>query len=203
MKLLYAAPSPYSRKVRVMARELGLASLIEEVPVVTTPVAPAAVVSAANPLSKIPTLLLPDGSALFDSRVICEYLEHLAQEAGHAQAPKQGLARFAILRRQALADGLLDAALLHRYETVLRPKELHWPAWLEAQLGKVHEALARLASDVPIIGPVLTVDAAAVASALGWLEFRMPELEWRKNQPPLGEFYDEVSGRASMDSTQP
>lgn len=203
MKLLYAAPSPYSRKVRVLARELGLADRIEEVHVVTTPVAPAAVVSAANPLSKIPTLLLDDGSALYDSRVICEYLEYLAWNTGNAAAPKQGIARFAVLRRQALADGLLDAALLHRYETVLRPKELHWSGWLEAQLGKVHEALASLASDLPAIESVLAVDAAAVASALGWLEFRMPELAWKHSHPTLSEFYEEVRGRPAMRATLP
>lgn len=202
MKLLYAAPSPYSRKVRVLARELGLADRIEEVSVVTTPVAPAAEVSAANPLSKFPTLLLDDGSALYDSRVICEYLEYLAWDSGTVSAPKQGPARFAMLRRQALADGLLDAALLHRYETVLRPKELHWSAWLEAQLGKVHEALASLATDAPSIEPVLTVDAAAVASALGWLEFRMPELTWKEELPALNEFYKEMSVRKSMQQTQ-
>lgn len=203
MKLLYAAPSPYSRKVRILARELGLADRIQEVVVVTTPVAPAAVVSAANPLSKIPTLLLDDGSTLYDSRVICEYLEYLAWDAGNAAAPKQGSARFAALRRQALADGLLDAALLHRYETVLRPKELHWSGWLGAQLGKVHEALESLASDLPAVETVLTVDAAAVASALGWLEFRMPELAWKHRHPTLSEFYEEVLGRPAMRATLP
>lgn len=203
MKLLYAAPSPYSRKVRILSRELGLADRIEEVQVVTTPVAPAAVVSAANPLSKIPILLLDDGSALYDSRVICEYLEHLAWDSGTVSAPKQGLARFAVLRRQALADGLLDAALLHRYETVLRPKELHWSGWLEAQLGKVQEALASLASDLPAIEPALTVDAAAVASVLGWLEFRMPEFTWQEDHPALNKFYKAVLGRASLHQTQP
>lgn len=203
MKLLYAAPSPYSRKVRVPARELGLADRIEEVAVVTTPVAPAVEVSAANPLSKIPTLLLDDGSALYDSRVICDYLEHLAVEVGHFPVINQGRTRFAVLRRQALADGLLDAALLHRYETALRPKQLHWADWLQAQLRKVHAALATLAADPPPIVTVLAVDAAAVASTLAWLKFRMPELTWQSNHPELANFYERASVRPSMQHTQP
>lgn len=203
MKLLYAAPSPYSRKVRVMARELGLAGQMEETAVITTPVAPAAEVTAANPLSKIPALVLDDGSALYDSRVICEYFEHLACESGSVLAGRRRQTSFDVLRRQVLADGLLDAALLHRYETALRPKDLHWSIWLEAQLAKVHRALTSLASDPPSIEPVITVDAAAVASALGWLEFRMPELRWRDTHPGLAAFYGEMSERSSMQQTRP
>jgi glutathione S-transferase len=193
MKLYYAPPSPFARKVRVLARELGLQDRVQEVVVNTTPVAPAPEVTTANPLSKIPTLVLADGTSLYDSRVIAEYLLTLAGKGGGTD--------WSVLRRQALADGVLDAGLAHRYETVLRPKELHWPEWLAAQMGKVRSGIAALASDLPEPAPRL--DAIATACTLGWLEFRMPEFAWRDDHPELAHFQHEMSQRASMVDTHP
>ena len=201
MKLYYAAPSPFARKVRVLIRELGIADSIEEVTVHTTPTARDAGLTLVNPLSKIPTLITVDGEALFDSRVILDYLTALAPASGTPSfdAPPQ----WKSLRRHALADGILDAGLLQRYELVLRPADLRWPAWLEAQHGKILQGLSALASDPPVESETIGLDAIAAACALGWLEFRMPELEWKSEHPSLSTFFLAMSKRRSMLETKP
>ena len=130
---LYGSPlSPFVRKIRVQALESGLDLPFESV--APTPLAPTEAVSSRNPLGKVPLLELDDGSCLYDSRVIAEYLASLAPEAGHLPP---GPARWEVLRRQALADGMLDAGVVVRYETAFRPAELHWQPWLQAQAAKV------------------------------------------------------------------
>ena len=201
MKLYYAPPSPYARKVRVLARELGLQSRIEEIAVQTTPVAPAAEVTAVNPLSKIPTLVTDSGETLFDSRVISEYLLSLSSLTQWSQPT--GNERWACLRRQALADGILDAALLHRYEMVLRPKELHWPVWLDAQKTKIERGLAQLNEEIVACNDFIALDAIAAGCALSWLEFRMPDIPWRTENRNLANFAREFEQRQSMKDTLP
>ena len=202
MKLFFSPPSPYARKVRVLVRELGLLPRVQEVEVQTTPVAPAPELTAVNPLSRIPTLVMDNGDPLFDSRVISQYLASLAPDS-FAFRNDQGPQRWASLRRQALADGMLDAALARRYEMALRPKELHWAPWLDNQLGKVTRGLAMMAADVPAAWPELGLDAIAYASALGWIEFRMPEITWRQTHPPLAALCDALAERASFIQTKP
>lgn len=201
MKLYFAAPSPFARKVRVLIRELGMADSVEEVAVHTTPMAPHAELTSANPLSKIPTLVTSDGMPLYDSRVIQEYLVSLRpQEPAFAH---DGPSRWRSLRRQALADGILDAGLLHRYELVLRPEPQQWSGWLNAQQGKIRDGLASLSSDVPPVGEQVGLDAIAGACALAWLEYRMPGLGWRQEHPSLSDFLDAMSTRPSMVQTTP
>lgn len=196
--LYYAAPSPFARKVRVLIRELGLRN-IDEVAVHTTPLDPSTALTSVNPLSKIPTLVLADGQALYDSRVICEAL--LSGEDGYVPVGN-GPERWNALRRHALADGILDAGLLHRFETVLRPDEKRWGDWLAAQMGKIDRGLAELARDVPRAdSPGL--DAIATACALGWLEFRMASHPWRDRHPELASFHQQMAARASMQATRP
>ena len=134
MKLHYNLASPYVRKARVVAIETGLMDDIELAEVTTTPVGPDADLCADNPIGKIPTLVRDDGGALFDSRVICEYLDSLHD--GARMFPDSGDARWIALRRQSLADGILDAAGGTRYETFLRPQDLRWPDWIDAQMEK-------------------------------------------------------------------
>lgn len=203
MKLFFAAPSPFARKVRVLARELDLQGRIQEIAVHTTPVAPAGEVTAANPLSKIPTLVTDEGMSLYDSRVISEYLLSInaRSQANTALTRAQDVARWTQLRRQALADGILDAGLAHRYETVLRPKDLHWNEWLDAQIGKIQSGLAELAKELP--APSAELDAIAIACTLGWLEFRMPDIAWRTEHPSLASFHDAMAERPSMLDTHP
>ncbi|MBR7619344.1 glutathione S-transferase family protein [Phenylobacterium sp. 20VBR1] len=199
MKLLFSPPSPYARKVRICAQELGIA--LEEIVVGANPAAAAAdpVLAAANPLAKIPTLVLDDGRAIYDSAVIVDYLDSLTDRA---LAPRSGDARWAALVEQAAADGILDAALLSRYELFLRPKALRWPEWVEGQSGKIERALDLFEGSVrdaanPGLGDI------CVACALGYLDLRFPNNGWRTTHPKLTACFTEISERPSLKSTVP
>ncbi len=145
MKLFYSATSPYVRKVMVVAHETGLVDRIELVPAAVAPTAINAELAVENPLVKVPTLVLAESTNLFDSRVIVEYLD--AQHQGRRLFPAEGPARWKALRGKATAEGLLDAALLTRYEHVLRPEPLRWTDWTDGQCRKVRQALAALAEE--------------------------------------------------------
>ena len=180
MQLIYAAASPFARKVRVLAAETGLLDRIELLDTAVLPTTLNERVNSLNPLGKIPVLLSDDGEALYDSRVICEYLDTLHQ--GTKLLP-DGAARWQVLRLAALADGLMDAALLARYERAARPAELQWPAWLEGQLGKIQRALAELERQVERLQGPLDLGQIGVACALGYLDFRFSDLDWRAAHP--------------------
>jgi glutathione S-transferase len=202
MKLFYSQASPYVRKVLVAAHEAGLAGEIELAPVAVTPIAPDAAVAAANPLSKLPTLITDDGQALYDSRVIVEWLD---VRSGGRLLPAAGAPRWRALTLQATADGLLDAALLARYETFLRPEPLRWAEWTEGQLDKVRRALGVLETDFAgganAAAPKLA--EIAVACALGYLDFRFPQEAWRERHPKLAAFEATMAARPSMQATRP
>ncbi|MBL0950452.1 MAG: glutathione S-transferase family protein, partial [Pseudomonas sp.] len=157
-------------------------------------------VNVLNPLGKIPGLLTDAGEALYDSRVICEYLDTLHQ--GPKLLPG-GFARWQVLRLAALADGLMDAALLARYERAARPAELQWPAWLEGQLGKVQRALTELERQVGQLQGPLDLAQIGVACALGYLDFRFADLDWRAAHPGLAAFQQTFAQRASMQASAP
>lgn len=176
-------PSPFGRKVKIAAAVLGLSDRLRVAPTDTTD--PNDPVRAANPLGKIPTLEFESGLALFDSRVIIEYLDHLA--GGGRIFPADPSERFAALRLQALADGLMDAALLQVYEVRLRPEERRDAAWVENQAGKVSRALAALEAAPP--SARIDVGSIAVACALGYLDLRFAG-RWRADHPALVEWLD-------------
>lgn len=202
MKLHSNPASPYGRKVKVVAYEKGLFEQIAVHTVTTTAVGPDLGLVADNPLGKIPCLVLDDGGALFDSRVISEYLDSLSDEP--RLIPAAGAERWDTLRLQALADGLLDAALLVRYETFLRPEEFRWPAWIDGQLDKITRALDRLeVLDAPGFGGRLDLGTITVGCALGYLDFRFPDLAWRPTRPALAEWFAEFATRPSMQATKP
>ena len=140
MKLYFSPASPYVRKVTVVAHETGQFAGLELVTERSSPVNPNPEVAVANPLVKVPTLVPDAGPALFDSPVICEYLDSLHD--GAKLFPAAGSARWLALRNQALADGILDAAILYRYEITLRPEALRWSDWLDGQMAKVNAAIA-------------------------------------------------------------
>ena len=199
MKLFSSGASPYARKVAIAAYEAGLIGRIEIIPVTVTPVSVNAEVAAANPLSKVPTLVLDDGTGLFDSRVIIDYLDHLS--AG--RLVPAGEDRWRVLRDQAIADGLTDAALLARYERALRPEPLRWAEWDAGQIGKIERALDLLEHEFrPTMGAPLVGDIA-VACALSYLDFRFAELDWRARRPKLAAFAEAFEVRPSMQATQP
>lgn len=202
MKLHSNPASPYGRKVKVAAHEKGLIDRITVHMLSTSPLGPDLGLVADNPLGKIPCLILEDGSPLYDSRVICEYLDALSDRP--RLIPTQTAERWDTLRLQALADGLLDAALLVRYETFLRPEEYRWPAWIDGQLDKVSRALDRLeAIDAPGFGGRLDLGTISVACALGYLDFRFADLEWRATRPALSDWFVGFAARPSMLATRP
>lgn len=200
MQLIYAAASPFARKVRVLAAETGLLDRIELLDTAVLPTTLNERVNALNPLGKIPVLLTDDDEVLYDSRVICEYLDTL--HAGAKLLPS-GAARWQVLRLAALADGLMDAALLARYERAARPAELQWSAWLDGQLGKVQRSLTELECQVERLQGPLDLGQIGVACALGYLDFRFADLDWRAAHPGLAAFQQTFAQRASMLASAP
>lgn len=201
MKLYQSPASPYVRKVVVVAHETGLIDQIELEAVTTAPGAPDANVAKANPVKKIPALVTDDGLSLFDSPVICEYLD--SQHEGPKVFPEPGNARWHALRVQAAADGLLDAALLIIYEGRIRPEELHYQPWLDAQMGKIDGALAALNTWSEDFGDRVDIGTITTGCALGYLDFRFPKKDWRGANRALATWYERFSARPSMQATKP
>jgi glutathione S-transferase len=200
MKLFYAAPSPYVRKCLVAAHELGLRERIELVPAAAHPVNRDRTVVAHNPLGKIPTLITDEGTVLYDSRVICEYLN----ATGNGKLiPQPGPARWSALVEQSLADGIMDAAVLARYETVLRPEPLRWNDWITGQLAKVASGLAEIEGRAAGFGDRVDLGTIAVGCALGYLDFRYATLAWREKRPNASSWFERFGARASMVATRP
>lgn len=195
--LLYQSHSPYARKVLVCAHELGLAGRLEVIHHETSPTNRNDAVFAQNPLGKVPVLLTQDAGALFDSVVICDYLDRLAGQG--ALIPRDGPARYASLRLQALAQGLCDAGIALRWETVRRPEALRYPPLAEGQAAKLIEAYDHLEAQADLGGPV-TVGQIALATALDWLAFRgLPD--FRGRAPRLAAWHDDFCRRPSMRAT--
>jgi glutathione S-transferase len=191
MMILRSTPaSPFGRKVRIAASVLGLDSEITIEAADTND--PGDSLRSQNPLGKIPSLLDEDGNAYFDSRVILDYLDHRA--GGGRIVPADPAARFAALRLQALADGMMDASILTVYETRWRPAEKHEAKWLDHQAGKVARGLAALDQAPPAANATPTVGDIALACALGYRDFRF-EGRWRADHPRLVAWLDEFSAR--------
>jgi glutathione S-transferase len=200
MKLYFAAASPFVRKVSIVAHECGLAERITRVTTAVMPHAPNADFARANPLIKVPALERDDGRVLYDSLVICEYLDALGK-GGLFPAP--GDARWDALRRHALADGILDAALLARYENVVRPEALRWPEWYAGQLKKIDHALDVAESEVAALPAAFDIGQVTLACALGYLDFRYPDLPWRTGRPALAAWWLAAAKRPSVAATVP
>ena len=201
MKLYFNPASPFVRKVRVLARETGLDKSIEEVVTAVSPVQANADLAQANPLAKIPALVTDDGMALFDSPVICEYLDSL--HAGRKLIPASGAARWTALMLQATGDGILDAGILCRYEEVIRPKDFQWAVWIAGQKAKWHGGLDLLERNSGELAGEPTIGGITIGCALGWLDFRFGEDNWRSKRPKLARWYEQFSARPSMQATIP
>lgn len=202
MKLLQSGPSPFVRKVLVCAHELGIASKIESVPTTAHPVQRNAALYEHNPLGKVPALLLDEGRVLYDSRVICEYLD---ATFGPRLVPSGGQQRWDVLRRQALADGILDALLLVRYENLTRAEPMRSGDWIGGQFGKVDAALGVAEREIAALPRHSWPDLGAIATAcaLGYLDLRFADRDWRRPHPQLAGWYAEFSQRPSMQATTP
>lgn len=191
--------SPYARKVRVLVREAGREGEVEEVAVTTTALATDPAIPPRNPLGRIPVLVHPDGPAIPDSRLICRYLDAL-WDAGMYPAARL----WEVQTLEALAEGVLDAALLMVYEVRLRPEERQWPDWVEAQWAKVARTLDHVEDRWAghLLAP-FDMGQAALACALGYLDLRHGARGWREGRPRLTAWEARVARRPSLMATRP
>jgi glutathione S-transferase len=201
MKLLGSIASPYVRKVRVVMAEkkLDYELVLENV------WAPDTRIMQSNPIGKVPCLVMEDGGAMFDSRVIVEYLDTLTPVC--KLIPPNGRERAEVKCWEALADGVLDAAVAVRLERTLRPQAQQSEEWVKRQMDKVHAGLKAMAAglkDTPFCtGTHYSLADVAVGCALGWLSFRFPEIDWRSDYPNLAKLFDKLSERQSFKDTVP
>jgi glutathione S-transferase len=200
MKLLLSPASPYARKVWLAAAELGLADRIETLNASASPVAENPELSALNPLGKIPVLVTDDGQSLYDSRVIADYLDSLSPRR---LCPADGPARWAVQTLHAAADGLLDAALLARYEEVLRPEPFRWADWRRGQGDKIRRVLDLLEGADLKAGDDARICDIAAACALGYLDFRFAAEPWRDGRPRLAAFFEAFTRRPAWAQSDP
>ncbi len=190
MILRYAPASPYARKVRIAASILNIADKIELRE--TDLNSPADSIRVENPLGKVPALILEDGTTYYDSRVIAEYLDHLA--GGGRIISREPKARFATLTLQALCDGILDASLLLVYESRYRPAEMRVASWVERQEGKVARGLAALEAAPPQLTALPDIGQIALACVLGYRDLRF-QGAWRKDHPRLLAWHDKFGAQ--------
>jgi glutathione S-transferase len=201
MKLIASLNSPYVRKVRIVMAEkkIDYDLVLEDV------WGPDTTIQQSNPLGKVPCLMMDDGGAMFDSRVIVEYLDILTPVG--KLIPVSGRERAEVKCWEALADGLLDAAVLVRLEKVQRPAEQQSEKWIARQMSKVHAALKAMSDglgDKPFcVGTHYSLADVATGCALGWLSFRFPEIAWREDYPELAKLFDKLSERPSFKDTAP
>jgi glutathione S-transferase len=201
VKLHWGPLSPFVRKVMVVAHETGLADRIEKVRSVVAMTTPNPALMRDNPLSKIPTLITDDGQVLFDSVVICEYLDSL--HAGPKLFPADAASRWAALRWHALGNGMLDAGILWRSER-LRPAVQQSTEILAAFDLKMRTAADLLEREAEAMSSApLNIGQVAVGCALGYLDFRFAELDWRHGRRRLADWFEIFSARPSMRLTQP
>ncbi len=196
MKLAYSPNSPYVRKCWALAIQRGIDNRIE---LWTVPTADPSL-AEVNPLSKVPTLITDEGQVLYDSPVICEYLDSVG--SGPRMFPASGAARWKALTQAALADGILDATQPRRREVAL-PQDEGRITYIALQQGKVARALDALEADAETLGDLGTIGEIAIACALGYLDFRYPHEPWRPGHPKLDAWYARVSALPPMARTVP
>lgn len=198
MRLFYANPSPYARKVRIALAEKNLEQRVDTVK--CNPFEGVAELMAVNPLSKVPALVLDDGAVLYDSPVIVEYLDSL--DGAVRLIPAEGPARWQVLRRQALGDGILDAASAIVMEN-RRPDEQRSPDWLGRWQAAIERSLDALEAEIDDFGEAVNLGHVAFGAVLGYLDFRLPDLDWRAAHPKSASWFAAFSQRPSMIATRP
>ena len=199
MKLISSPASPFVRKVHVLLHETGKLADVELIGVKTTPITTAAEVAAANPLGKIPALLRDDAPAIDDSRVITRFLD---ARAGGKLYPEARI--WEVLTLEATADGIMDAAVSMTYERRIRPAEMVFEPWIEAQWAKVSRALDALNDRwMSHLEGSLCMGQLAIGCALGYLDFRHDVRQWRKDRAALDGWYAVFSERPWMVATAP
>lgn len=199
MKLRYSPASPFVRKVMVCAHEVGLADRFE---LIATNVwgDDLAEFHRANPLGKIPTLVTEDGTFI-GSALCCEYLDTL--HSGRRLIPAEPQSRWLVLQLHAVADGILEAAVARVVEVVRKPKEFRYQPNIDRQAGKITRALDSIEAQVRSVGQTPDLATITLGCALGYLDFRLPELDWRQGRPATAEWFGPFGARRSMVATQP
>ncbi len=203
LKLFHAAASPFARKVVVAAHERGIAGQLELIPAAPSQVRRDEAVARHNPAGKIPCAVLPDGEPMFDSRVITAWVDAngISGPALYPDAP--GL-RFRVLTLEALGDAIMDAAILIRAETVLRPEPLRWDDWTAGQVAKIAAAADALEGPwAELLDQGFHAGSISAACALAYLDFRLPELGWREGRERLAAWHAKAAGRPSIAATSP
>lgn len=200
MKLYQSSTSPFVRKVTLTAAELGLLGQIEMLDVSDAykkggPLAREENIIKVNPLGQVPTMLTEDGTVLADSRVICEYLNHRAKGEIFPNDPAK---RWNALMEQTVGDGLLDAALLARYEGLLRPEDKRWDAWTNGQMTKLRASLAIIEQKAASLGDRVDIGTITFASALAYLDLRFGDLNWRKDHPNASAWFARIEERPAF-----
>ena len=200
MKLFHSHFSPFARKVMVCAHVLGLVERIALLPSAAHPTKRDATILAHHPLAQVPTLLDEDGHVLADSRVICEYLDYLG--GGHL-FPATGLARWTALTAQSTADGILDAALLIRYELTTRDAAERSAAWIAGQTDKIESALSAFETEAGTFGDRVDIGTISVGCALGYIDMRFADMDWAARHPALAAWFTGFSAHPAMVATRP
>ncbi len=195
MKLFFSPTSPFVRKCLVTAHELNLVDRLTFVNCSAHPVNRDQSIIVSNPLGKVPTLVTDDGVALYDSRVICEYLNSLG---GGTLFPIAGPARWTALAMQSLADGVMDAALLARYETNVRPEAFRWNDWTTGQMDKIATSLGHLEAHPELLTPAVHIGNLTLGCALWYLDLRYADLAWRNKYPHVAQWAAAFMERPSL-----
>lgn len=200
MRLFHSPASPFVRKVVVLLHELDKTGEVTLDLIQTTAFASDAALMASNPLAKIPALVRPDGITLYDSRVICQYLNDRFQGGLYPQDTR----KWETLTLEATADGIMDSAVSMAYEVRLRPQEQQSQDWIEAQWAKVSRAIGSLNERwISHLSGPLDMGQIGIACALGYVDFRHGARNWRDGNDALAKWYAEFDSRPSMQATRP
>ena len=201
MKLTYSAASPFARKVRIAAIELGLIDKIEFVPTSVAPAQANDEYMKITPLKKLPVLILDDGSVILDSYVIVEYLDELA--GGGKLIPASGAARWKVKSDHSLLQGMLDSMLLCRYERMVRPQGLQWQAWSDDHWNRAWQGMVHFEKQPDVLSRPLDIVQIALVCVLGYADFRFTDCGWRKAYPNLDVFNERMLSRPSVKISVP
>jgi glutathione S-transferase len=202
MKLIFSQSSPFVRKVRIAAIELGLINKIELAPVTVAPGQPNdQYMHDVNPLKKIPALILDNGDVIIDSYVIVEYLDELA--GGGKLIPASGPARWKVKSDHSLLQGMLDSMLLCRYEKAVRPQGLQWQAWSDDHWNRTWQGMARFDKQAEVLSRPLDIVQIGLVCVLGYADFRFADCGWRKAYPNLDAFHEKMLTRPSVKISLP
>ncbi len=201
MKLTFSPASPFARKVRIAAIELGLIDKIELAPVAVAPGQANTEYEKITPLKKLPVLILDNGEVILDSYVIVEYLDELA--GGGKLIPASGPLKWKVKTEHSLLQGVLDSMLLCRYESITRPESLRWKAWTDDHWNRAWSGMARFENDPAMLSRPLDIAQIALTCVLGYADFRFADRPWRTAFPKLDAFHQKMLERPSVKISVP